>query len=578
MHQYKRLSEVEHVLTRSGMYLGNTNNIEREAFVIENDKMVLKLIQYNPALVKMFDEIISNSADESIRSGNVKNIWVTTQDGKISVKDDGGIPVEKHKEYGVYIPEMLFGELRSGSNFNDDERVTAGMNGLGSVLVNIFSKEFTVETCDGKNKFTQTYTNNLSNVTEPTIKTQKTKGTTITFMPDYERLNCTLNDNNMAMIEKRCYDIAGNFPNVKVHFNNKLINVKTFVEFSEYFTQTEKIAESNSHWDVVVTSSMQDDTFRHVSYVNGIDTYEGGTHVNFIVDQLTTKIREFVKKKHKIDVKPNTIKQCLFVFVKAKINAPMFNSQTKEMLNNDVKTFESAIELSDKFINKILKSDIITKVLDWVEAEKRKNELAELRKVNKQSQKASLRHIVKFDDASSKEREKCTLVLCEGDCLDENTSVHTIHSEKTLKDILIGDLVLTHKNRYKRVTHKQYSVKDSIKIVTTEFDLICSPEHKLFVYSRKLNKFGYLPACELDLNDYELVKTRLIDTFNNKCEISYIKENDDTYDIVVSEIGLSEVCTIDHKYYVFDGKTFEYIFKNPKDIDVEYDYFVYGLE
>ena len=415
MQQYKRLSEVEHVLTRPSMYLGNINNISRETFIVKDGKMVIDNVSHNPALVKMFDEIISNSADESIRSGSVKNIWVNITEDSISVKDDGGIPVKLHDEYGIYVPELLFGELRSGSNFNDDNRVTAGMNGLGSVLTNIFSKEFKVETCDGVNKFTQVYTDNMESKTEPEIKKQKTNGTTITFKPDLKRLKCKLDDGNISMIQKRCYDIAGIFTNVKVHFNGELIKVKSFDEFADYFVDTDKFSESNENWKVVVTSSMNDDMFRHVSYVNGIDTFEGGTHVNYIVDQLTSKIREFVKKKHKIDVKPNTIKQCLFVFIDAKINAPMFNSQTKDMLNNDAKTFDNPIELSDKFINKILKSEIIQKVLDWVEAEKRKAELAELRKVNKQSAKASLRHIIKFEDASSKEREKCMLFLCEGD-------------------------------------------------------------------------------------------------------------------------------------------------------------------
>ena len=157
LEKYKRLTDVDHVLCRSGVYLGSIINTEREAFVVENDKIVLKTVSYNPAIIKMFDEIISNSADESIRSGNVKNIKVTINDDdkSITVSDDGGIPVELHPEYNIHIPELLFGELRSGSNFDDDNRTTAGMNGMGSVLVNIFSKMFKVETCDGKKKFTQ---------------------------------------------------------------------------------------------------------------------------------------------------------------------------------------------------------------------------------------------------------------------------------------------------------------------------------------------------------------------------------------------------------------------------------------
>ena len=416
LEKYKRLTDVQHVLQRSGVYLGSIINTEREAFVVENDKIVLKTVKYNPAIIKMFDEIISNSADESIRSGNVKNIKVTINDDKsITVSDDGGIPVELHPEYKIYIPELLFGELRSGSNFDDDNRTTAGMNGMGSVLVNIFSKMFKVETCDGKKKFTQTYYNNLSEKDEPIIKSSKANGTSITFLPDYERLKCELDSDNISMIERRCYDIAANFPNVNVYFNNKKLSFKKFVDFCDMFVDTAKISQKSDDWEIVVTPSMNDDMFRHISFVNGIDTFNGGTHVDYVANQIISSVREYVKKKYKIDVKPNTIKQCLFVFVKASINAPMFTSQTKEQLINDSKSFDNPIVLTQKTINDILKSDIVQKVLDWAENEKRKQELAELRKLNNQSKKSSLKHILKFDDASTKDRKSAMLFLAEGD-------------------------------------------------------------------------------------------------------------------------------------------------------------------
>ena len=414
--QYKRLSEVAHVLCRSGVYLGSIINTEREVFVVENGKMVCKTVEYNPALVKMFDEIISNSADESIRSGNVKNIWITVENGTISVKDDGGIPVVKHPEYQIYIPELLFGELRSGSNFDDDNRVTAGMNGLGSVLTNIFSKMFKVETADSKRKFVQFYAENMSETTVPEISVTKEHGTTITFLPDYERLGCTMTESNLKMIERRCYDIAAVFKNVNVYFNGNKISVKSFNDFSTLFVGDKQcVEESDSNWQIVVSSSLDDDAFRHISYVNGIDTFNGGGHVNYIADQIVGAVRDYVKKKHKIDVKPNIIRQCLFLFISTKINAPMFTSQTKEQLINDPKTFDNPIKLSQKFIKKVLDSDIVEKVIDWAESEKRKAELAELRKVNKETSKASLKHILKFEDAATKDRSKAILYFTEGD-------------------------------------------------------------------------------------------------------------------------------------------------------------------
>ena len=71
------------------------------------------------------------------------------------IKNDGHpIPVEIHKEYEVYVPEMIFGMLLTGSNFDDTEkRVVGGRNGFGAKLTNVFSTEFTVEVCDGRNYF-----------------------------------------------------------------------------------------------------------------------------------------------------------------------------------------------------------------------------------------------------------------------------------------------------------------------------------------------------------------------------------------------------------------------------------------
>jgi len=398
------------------MYLGSTTNTNMEFFLPEDGKMKLHEIQYNPALIKMFDEIISNSVDEHRRSGAVSTIRVSVSSltGELTVSDDGGIPVKKHPEFGTYIPSMIFGELRTGSNFSDEERFSAGLNGLGSKLTSIFSKSFRVETCDGKKKFVQTFEDNLDIKSEPSITTSNKNGTIITFTPDYERLKCELDADNLKRIEKRVYDVAGCNPKIKVYFNDQLIKVNKFNDYVGMYVDS-SVDDSNEHWHVAVAAS-DNDTFRHVSFVNGVDTFNGGSHVDYIVNQITTKLRDYIKKKHKIDVKPNNIKQQLFVFINCQINAPTFTSQTKEYMSTDVKDFGTEFEVTDKFINKIIKSDVVQRVLDWAEAQQRQKELAELRKMNKQTQNNNfLKKIVKFDDATSKKRDECVLVLTEGD-------------------------------------------------------------------------------------------------------------------------------------------------------------------
>jgi len=414
--KYRKLSSRDHVLARPGMYIGSISNSTMEFFVPVDGKMKLQELNYNPAIIKMFDEIISNSVDEHRRSKTVTTIRVNISPltGEIQVSDDGGIPVQKHPEYGTYIPSMIFGELRTGSNFGDDERFSAGLNGLGAKLTSLFSKEFRIETADTKKSFVQTFRNNLSEKSEPTIKTSNKKGTTITFTPDYARLKCSLDEDNIKRIEKRVYDVAGCNPGIKVYLNDTLIKVNKFKDYISMFV-SESIEDSNEHWQVAVAAS-DDDTFRHVSFVNGVDTFNGGSHIDYVVNQITSKLRDYIKKKHKIDVKPNNIKQQLFIFINCSINAPMFTSQTKEFMSTDVKDFGTEFEVTDKFINKIIKSEVVQRVLDWAEAQQRQKELAELRKMNKQTQNNNfLKKIVKFDDATSKNRQECVLALSEGD-------------------------------------------------------------------------------------------------------------------------------------------------------------------
>lgn len=413
--RYQRLTEVEHVLQRPGMYLGSVDPSTQTCWVVGGDKMVERELTFSPALIKMFDEIISNSVDEHIRSGGVKNIWVETHamTGEISIRDDGGIPVVRHPEYNVFVPEMIFSEFRTGSNFGDDDRSTAGLNGLGSKLTSVFSTSFKVDTCDGAKRFVQVFRNNLSERGTPVVQPCKDKGTTITFTPDYARLNCELDADNMAKIERRVYDVAGCNPGIRVHYNGVHIKFGKFADYAAMYA-SDAVVDAAPDFDVVVAAS--DSGFKHVAFVNGIDTFNGGTHVDYVSGLIVAKIRDFIKKKHKVDVKPAVIKQQLFVVMKCRVNAPMFTSQTKEYLSTEVKNYGTSYAPSDKFVKKILDSDVVQKVLDWVDSEKRREELAELRKLNKTTAGNNfLKRIAKFDDATDKDRRNTTIYFTEGD-------------------------------------------------------------------------------------------------------------------------------------------------------------------
>lgn len=425
--RFKLLTPIEHVLKRPGRYLGSVKPHTAECWVITGDsdgavpKMQRETITWNPGLLKMFDEIISNAVDHSKRPEgkhlDTVKVDIDRTSGEIVVLDNGGIPVAMHGEHGIYVPTLIFGHLLSGENFDDDnDSVVTGQNGEGASLTNIFSTSFTVETCDGKKKFKQTWTENMLKVSTPRIiEVDADKGfTQITFSPDYKRLETTLDDGNYAKIVKRVYDIAGCNPQLKIYLNGQRIQIKSFKDYVALYTEKFEYDE-NENWQVAVAHS--DDGFAHVSFVNTTETIQGGSHLYYVWSQIAHKLRVYIKKKHKVDVKPTEIQQHMRIFINATIVRPRYDSQTKENLITEVREYKTSWEASDKFIARIIKSDIIQSVLDWAEAREKMIEAKQLRDLNKDANKFNVRKIIKLQDANlaGKEPERCILFLTEGD-------------------------------------------------------------------------------------------------------------------------------------------------------------------
>ena len=424
--RFKLLTPIEHVLKRPGRYLGSVKPHTAECWVITGDadgtsaKMQKETVTWNPGLLKMFDEIISNSVDHSKRPEgkhlDTIKVDVDRQTGTISVYDNGGIPVQMHGEHGIYVPTLIFGHLLSGENFDDDsDTVVTGQNGEGSSLTNIFSTSFIVETCDGKKKFKQTWTENMLKVSNPTIiDVDSDRGfTKITFTPDYQRLETTLDEGNYTKVVKRIYDIAGCNPRLKIFLNGERIQIKSFKDYVAMYTDKYEYDE-NDNWQVAVSES--DDGFAHVSFVNSTETLQGGSHLYYVWYQIANRVRDFILKKHKVDVKPTEIAAHMRVFINATIVRPRYDSQTKENLITEPKEFKTSWEPSDRFINAIVKSSIIDTVLNWAEAKEQMEIKKALANLNKDAAKGDPRRVDKFSDAmEDNKRELCELYLTEGD-------------------------------------------------------------------------------------------------------------------------------------------------------------------
>jgi DNA topoisomerase-2 len=562
--KYKKLTDQEHVLLRPGMYLGSIKPSNGLRWVVDNNKIIKKDVTFIPAFIKLFDEIIMNSVDESKREGSkLKNIKIEISDDNISVYDDGGIEVVKHKEYNEWIPEVIFSNMKAGANFSDDEeRIGAGTNGVGSSLVNIFSKEFKVSTCDGKNHYTQIFTDNMSKKSKPIIKKSNKNHTQITFAPELNRFGMdTIDDDHLKMIEKRVYDIAACNTGLKIYFNGKLINIKTFEDYIKYYTN-DFFYESNKDKTWSLGIALSNNGFQQVSFANSTDTYDGGTHVDYIMNQIIAQLREFFMKKHKVDVRPGELRNHMFLFLDSTIINPSFSSQTKEKLITEIKDFGSTFEVSNKLVQSIIKSEIVNSILDWIQQKKSAEESKLQRDLNKKLDKIKVEKLI---DAKGKDRWKYSIGLFEGDCLHENTNIRIIDDgdivDKKIKDVKIDDLVITHNNTISNVYALTKKIKKKATIKIKNEDIICSHTHKWFVYDIEKNEFYFEITENINKLKHKLVKNYL--AFTDSL-LPIIKS--DEYSITLIS-GESIITNPDHKFATYnkDSNKFEMI--ESKNID-----------
>ena len=405
-------------------------------FNSEKEAMEWREVSFVPGLYKIFDEILVNAADNKQRDKNMDTIKVTMdkEKGEISVWNNGrGIPIEIHDKEKIHIPEMIFGHLLTSSNYDDEEqKVTGGRNGYGAKLCNVFSTKFTLETADSKSKkkYKQTWTNNMSKMGTATITPQKGDDfTKVTFAPDFEKFKMEGIDIDLeALIKRRVYDIAGTCKGVKVYLDGQRIKIKNFKEYMEMFTKAIKIErgeEASGDTSDIVTDTdkdrweigfaVSDGSFQQVSFVNSIATTSGGTHVNYIADQICTKLIDVVKKKNKggATLKPAQIRNHLFVFVNSQIVNPAFTSQTKEQLTTKSSQFGSKFQVSDEFLKKIVsKTQVVTNILSF--AQQKADQILKKSDGNRRSRMDNPK-LVDANKAGTKDGYQCTLILTEGD-------------------------------------------------------------------------------------------------------------------------------------------------------------------
>ena len=433
--KYQKKTDKEHILSNPDTYIGSVELIESTQHIYSDaeNTIVAKPIEIIPGLFKLFDEGIVNSRDHAIR------MQMTTEENKcdvtkieVSVDDDGtitflndgnGVDVEKHPEHDIWIPEMIFAHLRTGTNYNKDEKkIVGGKNGFGVKLIYIWSTYGELETVDHKRglKYHQTYSNNLDVINPPTITKTKTKPyTKIVFKPDYQRFGLkTLTNDIIALFKKRVYDIGAVTPkSIRVKWNNNPINVKDFSDYADLYIGSKSDAPRahelfSDRWEYVVSISKTDE-FQQISFVNGIYTSKGGKHVEYVLNQIIKKITAIILKKKKLEVKPAAIKEQLMLFIRCDIENPAFDSQTKDYMNTPASKFGSSCTVSDKFIDKIIKMGVINNACEITTI--KENKTAKKSDGNKSKSIRGIPKLVDANFAGTNKSNLCTIIFCEGD-------------------------------------------------------------------------------------------------------------------------------------------------------------------
>ncbi|KAL5986279.1 DNA topoisomerase 2 [Asimina triloba] len=454
---YQKKTQLEHILLRPDTYIGSVEKHTQTLWVYEDGEMVYRSVTYVPGLYKIFDEILVNAADNKQRDPFMDSVKVDidVEQNCISIYNNGdGVPVEIHQQEGVYVPEMIFGHLLTSSNYDDTvKKTTGGRNGYGAKLTNIFSTEFIIQTADGRRQkkykqarnisaFVKVFANNMESKSEPTITKCKEgeNWTKVTFKPDLAKFNMThLEEDVVAIMRKRVVDLAGCLGKiVKVELNGQRVPVKTFLDYVNLYLKsaakaregesipriTEKV---NDRWEICVSPSdghFQQSTpskaccnslmMESVSFANGIATIKGGTHVEYVTNQIANHLVTVVNKKNKnANMKPHTVRNHLWVFVNALIDNPAFDSQTKETLTTRQGSFGSKCELSQEFLKKVAKSGVVESLLSWADFKQSK----ELKKTDG-TKTGRIKDIKKLNDANeagTRNAERCTLILTEGD-------------------------------------------------------------------------------------------------------------------------------------------------------------------
>lgn len=419
------LEGMEHVRMRPSMYIGDTGV---------------------RGLHHLVYEVVDNSIDEAL-AGHCDTIKVTiNEDNSITVEDNGrGIPVDIHKKEGVSALEVVMTKIGAGGKFDKDSyKVSGGLHGVGVSCVNALSDHLKATVHRDGKIWEQEYERGKASYPVKQVGTTDQRGTIVTFKPDgtiftqtlvysYDTLAARLRELSflnkgitITLVDKRETDKEGNFVGETFHSQEGLKEFVKFLDGNRVPIIGHVIAMENDKGEIPVEVALiYNDSYSEniFSYVNNINTHEGGTHLQGFRMGLTRTLKKYADAsglldKLKFEISGDDFREGLTAIISVKVAEPQFEGQTKTKLGNRevVSPVSQAVaEMLENYLeeNPNDAKTIVQKVILAAQARHAAKKAREM--VQRKTVMGGGGLPGKLSDCSEQDPEKCEIFLVEGD-------------------------------------------------------------------------------------------------------------------------------------------------------------------
>ena len=522
-----KLSEYRHSRLRTEMYLGSRSPHTQTIVNWNGSSLAPQEMTWVPAVFCAWREIMDNALDEVVGHGHGSRIDITYDplNLRFSVSDDGrGIPIDWDENERMHKVTMALTQTRTGRNFGERGEVR-GTNGIGSSIVVNCSRQFKVTVHRDGQKFSQTFSEGSEILPEldigaPVITrgSSSRSGTQVEWELSQEVFGHR--QLPLEFVRARVMESAVNHPNIRFSFNGERVAVKPNID-KTFFSQQSCIKIPVREGDFASTFYLVPNFCvegEHVHcLVNDIPAFNGGSHIDvFKRSFFSNLIKALERESRKRALTPNKsdISEGILVYNVTTMKAPNFDSQSKTRLINE--EVETHIRLA--LDNESLYKSIVKNHREWIDeiyercatrTQKRDDQEAA-----KLSRKVLRTKVPKLMDATGKDRSKCILLITEGDCIHEDTKIAIFENggfiHRKIKDVSVGDLVLTHTGSIKPIHNKQAKISQGLEIQTASGQsLVVSPEHQLMIFNKTSQKYEFVEAQNLDYKQHCLIKSLL---------------------------------------------------------------------